>query len=86
MRCLLLCGRNQEIGKSKEKKQVRKGKKLDKEVVRDLVLKRFQRQKKVFGKVESEKMPVQKAWNYAIKLKEESVPRKGKVYILSREE
>jgi len=31
-------------------------------------------------------MPVQKAWNYAIKLKEESVPRKGKVYILSREE
>ena len=41
MRCLLLCGRNQEIEKSKEKKQVRKGKKLDKEVVRDLVLKRF---------------------------------------------
>jgi len=42
-RCSLLCGRNQEIGKSKEKKQVRREGKLDEEVVRELVKKRFWR-------------------------------------------
>ena len=31
-------------------------------------------------------MPVQKAWDHAIELKEGFVPRKGKVYVLSREE
>jgi len=31
-------------------------------------------------------MPVKKAWNYTIELKEEFVPRKRKVYILSRKE
>jgi len=40
----------------------------------------------MFGKRESERMPVQKAWDYAIELKEDFVPKKGKVYSLSREE
>jgi len=31
-------------------------------------------------------MPVQKAWDYTIELKEEFLPKKGKVYSLSREE
>jgi len=31
-------------------------------------------------------MPVQKAWDHAIELKEGFVPRKGKVYVLLREE
>ena len=31
-------------------------------------------------------MLVQKTWDYAIELKEEFVPKKGKVYSLSREE
>ena len=31
-------------------------------------------------------MLVQKAWNHAIELKEEFVPKKRKVYLLSREE
>ena len=31
-------------------------------------------------------MPVQKAWDHAIELKERFVPRKGKVYVLLREE
>jgi len=30
-------------------------------------------------------MPVQKAWDHAIELKEGFVPKKGKVYSLSRE-
>ena len=53
-------------------------------MLRKLVPKRFWRWKKVFGKKESEKMPVQKAWDYVIELKEGFVPRKGKVYSLSR--
>ena len=36
----------------------------------------------MFGK---KKMPVQKAWDHAIELKEGFAPRKGKVYSLSRE-
>jgi len=31
-------------------------------------------------------MPTQKIWDYAIDMKEGFVPRKGKVYLLSREE
>ena len=31
-------------------------------------------------------MPVQKTWDHAIELKEGFVPKKGKVYSLSREE
>jgi len=58
MRCPLLYGRNQEIGKSKGKKQVRRGEKPDEEVVRELVLKRFWIWKKVFEKAKSEQMPV----------------------------
>jgi len=58
MRCPSLCGKNQKIEKSKRKKQIRKKEKLDKEVVRELVLKRFWRWKKVFKKTELEQMPV----------------------------
>ena len=31
-------------------------------------------------------MPTRKVWDYAIEVKEGFVPRKGKVYLLSREE
>jgi len=40
----------------------------------------------VFGKRELERMPVRKAWDHAIELKEGFVPKKGKVYSLLREE
>ena len=33
-----------------------------------------------------ERMPARKPWDHVIELKEEFVPRKGKVYLLSREE
>jgi len=39
---------------------------------------------KVFGKVESERMPVRKIWNHAIDVKEDFKPSKTKVYPLSR--
>ena len=31
-------------------------------------------------------MPTRKVWDYTIDVKEEFVPRKGKIYLLSREE
>ena len=40
----------------------------------------------IFGKKASKKMPTRKLWDYVIDIKEEFVPRKGKVYPLSREE
>jgi len=40
----------------------------------------------VFGKKQSERMPMRKVWDHAIDVKEGFVLRKGKVYPLSREE
>jgi len=50
--------------------------------VEDMVPKRFHKWLKVFGKQESERMPVRKTWNHAIDLQEEFVPRKGRIYLL----
>jgi len=40
----------------------------------------------VFGKKQSERMPTRKLWDHAIDIKEGFMPRKGKVYPLSRKE
>jgi len=82
-RCLPICGKK----KQEEKKKVKKIKKdEDEETLRKLVSKRFWKWKKVFGKRELERMPVRKAWDHIIELKEGFTPKKGKVYSLSREE
>ena len=52
--------------------------------VKDMVPKRFHRWLKVFRKQESERMPVRKTWDHAIDLQEEFVPKKGRIYPLSR--
>jgi len=41
---------------------------------------------KVFGKKASKRMLIRKMWDHMIDLKEGFVPRKEKVYLLSREE
>ena len=51
-----------------------------------LVLEKFHKWIKVFGKKQSEWMPTRKVWDHTIDMKEGFVPRKGKVYPLSREE
>jgi len=51
-----------------------------------MVPKKFHRWLKVFGKVESERMPTRKVWDHAIDLKEEFKASKAKVYPLSRNE
>jgi len=38
----------------------------------------------VFGKVESERMPMRKIWDHAIDLKKIFKPKKGRIYPLSR--
>jgi len=83
-RCPPLCGKRKQEEKKKEVKKVEKDE--DEETLRKLVPKRFWKWKKVFGKRESERMPVRKAWDHTIELKEGFTPKKGKVYSLSREE
>jgi len=51
-----------------------------------LVPEKFHRWIKVFGKKQSERMPMRKLWDHAIDVKEGFMPRKGKVYSLLREE
>jgi len=51
-----------------------------------MVPKKFLKWRKVFGKVESKRMPTRKIWDHAIDLKETFKPRKGKIYPLSKNE
>jgi len=73
--------RKQETQKQKQVRKTEKGK-----TVEELVLRRFWKWKKVFGKEELERMPTRKPWDHVIELKKGFVLRKGKVYSLSREE
>jgi len=54
--------------------------------VEEMVPKWFHRWLKVFGKIESERMPVRKVWDHAIKLNDDFKASKVKVYPLSRNE
>jgi len=54
--------------------------------IKEMVPKKFLKWRKVFGKVESERMPTRKIWDYTIDLKETFKPRKGKIYPLSKNE
>ena len=59
---------------------------LDKEKVRNIVPQKFHKWLKVFEMIESERIPVKKPWNHTINLREDFVPRKGRTYLMSREE
>jgi len=83
-RCPPICRKKKQEERKKEVKKIEKDK--DEETLRKLVPKRFWKWKKVFEKRESERMPMRKAWDHAIELKEGFAPKKGKVYSLSREE
>jgi len=49
-----------------------------------MVPKRFYKWLKVFGKVESERMPVRKVWDHAIDLNNDFKASKARVYPLFR--
>jgi len=64
MHCPPICRRRkQEV---KEKKVRKTEKNRNEEVLKKLVPRRFWKWKKVFGKKESERMPVRKIWDHAI--------------------
>ena len=48
--------------------------------------KKFHKWLKVFGKVESERMPVKKVWNHVIDLQDNFKANKARVYPLSKNE
>ena len=52
----------------------------------EMVSKQFHKYLKVFEKKKSERMLTRKAWNHAIDLRKGFVPKKGKIYLLSRVE
>jgi len=54
--------------------------------IEEMVPRKFLKWRKVFGKVESERILTRKIWDHAIDLKETFKPRKGKIYPLSRNE
>jgi len=54
--------------------------------IEEMVPKKFLKWKKVFGKVESERMPTRKVWDYAIDLKKTFKPWKRRIYPLSKNE
>jgi len=51
-----------------------------------MVPQKFLRWRKVFGKMESERMPTKKIWDHAIDLKETFKPQKERIYPLSKDE
>ena len=52
----------------------------------EIVPQRFHKYLKVFKKKDSERMPMRKAWDHTIDLRKGFVPKKGKIYPLSRVE
>jgi len=52
----------------------------------EMVPRQFHKYLKVFEKKESERMLTRKAWDHAIDLREDFVPKKEKIYLLSRVE
>jgi len=60
--------------------------KMDYRKIEEMVSQKFLRWRKVFGKMESERMPTRKIWDHAIDLKETFKPQKGRIYSLSKDE
>ena len=53
-------------------------------IVEEMFFKRFHKHLKVFEKKKSERMPTRKTWDHTIDLREGFVPKKGRIYLLSR--
>jgi len=58
----------------------------DHKKIEEMVPKKFLKWRKVFRKVELERMPTRKIWDHAINLKEMFKLRKGRIYPLSKNE
>jgi len=95
-RCLDECGKKWKTGRQTKlgwKKQEEREEKENKEedlielrATEEMVPRRFHKYLKVFEKKDSERMPTRKTWDHVINLREGFVPKKGKIYLLSRVE
>jgi len=54
--------------------------------IEEMVPQKFLKWRKVFGKVESERILMRKIWDHTIDLKKTFKPRKGRIYPLSKNE
>ena len=54
--------------------------------IEEMVLRQFHKYLRIFEKKDSERMPMRKAWDHAIDLREGFMPKKDKIYLLSRVE
>jgi len=73
-----------EITRMIEEKQEEEEDLIEIRMVEEMVSRRFHKSLKVFEKKKSEKMLMRKTWDHAIDLREEFVPKNGKIYPLSR--
>ena len=69
----------EDWGKKKEMEE-------DHRKIEELVLRKFLKWRKVFGKMESERILTRKTWDHAIDLKKMFKPQKGRIYPLSKDE
>ena len=53
-------------------------------MVEKIVPRQFYKYLKVFEKKKSKRVPTRKTWNHTVDLREGFVPKKGKIYPLSR--
>ena len=70
----------------KEDQERKKEVKANYKKIEEIVPQRFLKQRKVFGKIELERMQMRKIWDYAIDLKETFKLQKERIYPLSGDE
>ena len=75
-----------QMMEDKEDQEREKEVEADYKKIEEMVPQRFLKQRKVFGKIELERMQMRKIWDYAIELKEMFKLQKGRIYPLSRDE
>ena len=73
-----------EIARMVEEKQKEEKDLIEIRTVEEMVPRRFHKHSKVFEKKELERMLARKTWDHAIDLREGYVPKKEKIYPLSR--
>ena len=74
------------IVRIREEKEKKEEDLIELRATEEIVLRQFHKYLKVFEKKDSERILMRKAWDYAIDLREEFVPKKGKIYPLSKVE
>ena len=74
------------IARIMEEKEEEEEDLIELRAIEEMVPQRFHKYLKVFEKKDSERMLTRKAWDHAIDLREGFVPKKSKIYPLSRVE